>query len=85
MAQNYPNPFKDRTTFRIRLTETANISLHIYDLTGKKVATLIDNDTRTAGTFEVSWTPSGISNGMYIASLSSGQQNMQTLKINYNK
>jgi hypothetical protein len=82
MAQNYPNPFIDQTTFKIRITETANFSLTIYDLTGKKIESIVSNETRQPGTYEFKWSPGKLSTGVYIATLSSGPAVIQSLKIN---
>jgi hypothetical protein len=85
MLQNYPNPFKDETTFKYRLAENGHVDISIFDLTGKKVATLI-NQTASAGTYEIKWNAgTNISSGLYIASLSSKGRIIQTMKISINK
>ncbi len=81
MVQNFPNPFKDQTTFRIRLTQDTRISIDIYDLTGKKVASVINNQVKPQGTHEIAWTAEGLSNGTYVASLSSNNRTVQSFKI----
>jgi Domain of unknown function (DUF4331)/Secretion system C-terminal sorting domain len=80
MLQNYPNPFKDQTTFKYRLAENSHVDLSIFDLTGRKVTTLV-NQTKQEGTYEMIWNPEHVSNGIYIASLSSNGKIIQTMKV----
>ena len=80
MLQNYPNPFADHTTFKYRLAENSHVDLSVFDLTGKKVATLV-NQTKPEGTYEIVWAPENVGNGIYIASLSSAGKIIQTMKI----
>jgi Txe/YoeB family toxin of Txe-Axe toxin-antitoxin module len=80
MLQNYPNPFHESTTFKYRLSEDSHVDLSIFDLTGRKITTLV-NQTKQEGTYEITWSPEKLSNGIYIASLSSGGRIIQTMKI----
>ncbi len=74
LAQNYPNPFNPETTIFFALPESGIISLEVYDLLGKKVATLIDGH-KTAGRHSVQFDGSELASGMYIYRLSAnGQQ-----------
>jgi len=43
LSQNYPNPFNPATTIEYALPRPARVSLHIYDLLGQEITTLIDN------------------------------------------
>ena len=78
--QNYPNPVKDKTTIKYHLTENAKINISVFDLTGRKVATL-ENQSKAAGTYELVWDAENMSNGTYIVSLSSGQKILETIKV----
>ena len=51
---NYPNPFNPSTNISYSLSTSANIRLNIYNITGKKIRTLI-NQHQSAGTFKVNW------------------------------
>lgn len=84
MMQNYPNPFKDQTTIRYRVTEKRHVDISIFDLSGRKVTTLI-NQSVQQGTYELVWNPEGVSSGTYIASLSSNGRILQTMKISVSK
>ena len=55
LEQNYPNPFNPSTTIRYRLPVRERISLKIFDILGKEVRTLIDNQDLPAGSGEAVW------------------------------
>jgi len=72
---NFPNPFNPSTTIRFDLAETGVVDLYIFDLTGRRIATLIDGSL-AAGSHQISWNGrdvSGISvaSGIYIYRLQS--------------
>jgi endo-1,4-beta-xylanase len=52
--QNYPNPFNSSTTIRFGLNESAHVSLKIYDILGKEVTTLLDENLNS-GTYSINW------------------------------
>ncbi len=54
MSANYPNPFNPMTTISFSLPETQAVTLNVYGLDGRKVATLI-NEQCEAGTHDVVW------------------------------
>ena len=64
LNQNYPNPFNPTTQIRFVLPLTSHVSLKIYDLLGREVATLV-NDERKPGTYEATWEAAGFSSGVY--------------------
>ncbi len=82
LGQNYPNPFTTYTNFKLHLSTNMNVSLYIYDLTGKRVATIINNEIKAPGTYVVTWNTNGqVPSGVYIATLAMGDQVIQTMKI----
>ncbi|MFZ0390511.1 MAG: T9SS type A sorting domain-containing protein, partial [Calditrichia bacterium] len=84
IEDNYPNPFNPATTIRYVLTETGTVSLDIYDMSGRKIRTLV-NGNEAAGEKEVRWngiTESGshAASGIYLAVLRQGaRQSVQKL------
>jgi glucuronoarabinoxylan endo-1,4-beta-xylanase len=71
LEQNYPNPFNPSTIIRFSVPGTDNVSLSIYDILGRKIATLVDQRL-TAGTFQVTWSPN-VASGVYFYRLQSGK------------
>lgn len=65
LKQNYPNPFNPSTVISYTLNSSTNVSLNVYDITGRKVATLV-NERQTAGVQEVSFDASSLASGIYI-------------------
>lgn len=70
---NYPNPFASRTTFRYAVSTPTRVRLELYDLLGRRVATVVDAHVG-AGWHEVRFEPYGLKSGTYIARLSAGSQ-----------
>ncbi|MCF7833325.1 MAG: T9SS type A sorting domain-containing protein [Candidatus Marinimicrobia bacterium] len=64
LDQNYPNPFNPITAINYRLPENSDVELLIYDITGKKIKTLV-NDLQFAGHHTVNWDASEFSSGIY--------------------
>jgi hypothetical protein len=54
LVQNYPNPFNPTTTIRYELPAAAHVVLTIYDILGREVRTLV-NEQSSPGTFQVVW------------------------------
>jgi photosystem II stability/assembly factor-like uncharacterized protein len=69
LLQNYPNPFNPTTTIEFQLPTECNISLKIFDMLGRNVATLVDNETISAGRHTKRWDASSLSSGIYIYQL----------------
>ena len=54
LAQNFPNPFNPTTTIRFTLGKRAKVSVVLYDMTGREVSTLV-NQEKEAGTYDATW------------------------------
>lgn len=68
LNQNYPNPFNPSTTIRYAIPRQGFVSLKIYDLLGKEIATLV-NEMQSAGWKEVQWNASRFASGMYLVKM----------------
>jgi hypothetical protein len=64
LYQNYPNPFNPSTTISFSIPETGNVSLKVYDIIGREVSTLI-NEQKNAGSYAVAFNPENIASGVY--------------------
>jgi hypothetical protein len=74
LEQNYPNPFNPTTTISFRLPHSAKVSLVVYDLLGRQVATLINNESRGAGKHEATFSSTGVASGVYFYRLTADAQ-----------
>ncbi|MBU1651191.1 VWA domain-containing protein [bacterium] len=61
----YPNPFNPTTAISIQLSAFSHVNLSVYDITGRKVAELVDG-WRDAGIHEVTFDASGLASGVYL-------------------
>lgn len=69
LYQNYPNPFNPSTTISFDLGESSRVALDVFDITGRKVAELIDGPMMK-GYHDVRFDGSGLSSGIYFYRLS---------------
>jgi hypothetical protein len=65
LYQNYPNPFNPTTTIQFDLPEPSIVTLKIYDVLGREVATLLENIAFEDGTQDISFDGGGLSSGIY--------------------
>ena len=68
LNDNYPNPFNPTTSFRFGMPEGSEVHLEVYNIMGRKVATLIDG-FKEAGVHRVVWNAHDNATGIYFARL----------------
>lgn len=73
LMTNFPNPFNSSTTIRYTLSEPGHVRIDIYDLLGRKVKTLVDEEKR-AGDFAVIFDASKFSSGVYFSHIQAGDE-----------
>ena len=79
----YPNPFNPSTMINFDIKEMDDVSLKIFDLTGKQVATLI-NEVMLPGNHQIIWNPGLLPSGVYLIELIVGKRSLNQ-KITYIK
>jgi hypothetical protein len=72
LDQNYPNPFNPVTKIRYQLPRQGHVTLKMYDLLGREVATLVDGEL-LAGEHEVTFDGRGLATGVYFYRLQAGK------------
>lgn len=82
LLQNYPNPFNPSTIISYQLPVDEHITLSVFNSLGQEVAQLV-NETKSAGTYDVTFDASKLSSGIYYAVLKIGRQNelVKTIKM----
>jgi photosystem II stability/assembly factor-like uncharacterized protein len=68
LSQNYPNPFNPVTRIKFDLPKSSNVKLVIYDILGREIVTLLD-ENKKPGTYEVDWDGSNYASGVYFYKL----------------
>jgi hypothetical protein len=71
LRQNYPNPFNPSTRIVYNLSGRESIKLEIFDILGRKIATLVDG-IREAGEHAVNFDASGLQSGVYFYQITAG-------------
>ena len=71
LYQNYPNPFNPSTSIKFDLTDASLVRLAIYDMLGRQVDVLI-NQQLGAGTHNISFNAGNLASGIYFYRLEAG-------------
>lgn len=80
LGQNYPNPFNPVTHIPFELSKTQRLKLTIFDITGRKVSILMDEEMTPAGFYNIPFNGSGLSSGIYIYVLE-GEEFVESKKM----
>jgi hypothetical protein len=65
LLQNYPNPFNPSTTIGYQLQDISEVTIEVFDITGRKVATLV-NKKQEPGYYRVRFNASNLASGIYL-------------------
>jgi hypothetical protein len=71
LAQNYPNPFNPSTIISYDIPRLSRVTLIIYDILGRQVATLV-NEEKRPGSYRMAFDGSGLASGVYFYQLQAG-------------
>jgi len=76
LMQNYPNPFNPSTIITYSVPKLGNVKIEVYNVLGKKVATLVNQD-QVAGTHSLVWNSSNdngskVTSGVYFVKMQAG-------------
>jgi hypothetical protein len=84
VEQNFPNPFNPSTSIRFGITEAINVDLRVYDLLGREVTVLIQNQYLEAGSYTATFDGENLASGIYVYKITAGDHTksmkMQLLK-----
>lgn len=81
LDQNYPNPFNPTTEIGFRITDFEMVSLKVFDVLGREVASLV-NEEKSPGSYSVRWDATNVGSGMYFYRLeSSGRHEIRKMVL----
>lgn len=72
LEYNYPNPFNPETTIKYQLPKAAFVSIKLYDITGREVSTLV-NEQHQAGYYNFNFNASYLASGVYFYRIQAGE------------
>ena len=71
LGQNFPNPFNSQTTFSFTIPTAERVTLKVYDIMGREVATILDGNMQP-NSYAVNWSATNLSTGVYMYTLQAG-------------
>lgn len=71
LEQNYPNPFNPSTTIQFAVPKASHVTIKIYDILGRQVATLVDEEYQ-AGHYKVMFEAGDLASGLYVYQIQAG-------------
>jgi len=85
LAQNHPNPFNPSTTIEYYIPDAGQVSLQVFDVSGRLVRTLVDR-TKESGNHSITWdgldeTGNAVPSGVYFSRLSAGKTRLSRKMI----
>jgi hypothetical protein len=79
LEQNFPNPFNPTTTIHYQIPNAGHVTLKVYDMLGREVATLV-NQEQEQGQYSATFDASRLASGVYISKLTAGDYT-KTMKM----
>jgi len=76
LFQNFPNPFNSSTTIMYLIAQDDFVSLKVYDILGKEVKTLVE-ENKKAGYYSINFSANYLSSGIYFYKLTSGEYSLR--------
>lgn len=76
----YPNPFASSSTVKYRVTQASNVTINIFNESGKRVSTLL-NRKEAPGIYSVQWNSGNLPKGIYFINATINGQTIQTVKV----
>ncbi len=84
ISRVYPNPFSNTATIKYQLPEKADVSMKVYDITGRERTTLV-NKTQEPGYYTIRWKPMDMPSGVYFCRMVAGKEFEKTVKMTFTK
>jgi len=72
LLQNYPNPFNPNTVISFQLSVNSHVTLRVFDMNGREVATLVDGEL-AAGKHAATFAPHDLAGGLYFYKITAGK------------
>ena len=73
LFQNYPNPFNPSTMIYYSVPKQTLVTLKVYDVLGREVETLVDNQLKPAGEYSVTFNANNLPSGVYYYKMQAGE------------
>jgi hypothetical protein len=70
----YPNPFNPSTTIKFNLAKAGNVSLKVYNVVGQLVKSVVSNEFKEKGEYQLNLNMNNLSSGVYFYTLTQGAQ-----------
>ena len=72
LYQNYPNPFNPSTIIQYDLPKNEYVTIKVFDVTGKEITILVNNELKQSGNHKALWNASGLASGIYFCKIQAG-------------
>jgi hypothetical protein len=80
LYQNYPNPFNPTTTIEFYLPQASTVTLKVFDMLGREVATLADRESMGEGRQEMTFASNGLASGVYFYRLTADEGQFRDIR-----